>query len=82
MRTTNHSNINDVPRWVWDFDEMTIMADAADIILVALGLYLMGVLSGVVFIILGLYFYLKPNRTIVMRREEKGMLQLNVKEVI
>ena len=59
-----------------------MMVDVVDIVWVALGLYTLGVLSGVVFIILGLYFYLKPSRAIVLRIEEKGMLQLNVKEEI
>ena len=58
------------------------MVNIVDIVWVALGLYTLGVLSGGVFIILGLYFYLKPTKAIVLRVEEEGMLQLNVKEEI
>lgn len=58
------------------------MVNIVDILWVALGLYALGVLSGGVFIILGLYFYLKPTKAIVLRVEEEGMLQLNVKEEI
>jgi len=59
-----------------------MMVNIVDILWVALGLYALGVLSGGVFIILGLYFYLKPTKAIVLRVEEEGMLQLNVKEEI
>jgi len=45
------------------------MTDFQELLLSALGIYLFGVLTGVIAIVFAIYFYLKPGGTIIFQKD-------------